>query len=137
MDRLLRAFNELRDELTSTLWFLLGNPDDAQDAVQDVFLKCWRAQATVVEVRDLRAWIFRVGLNVVRDFQRSAWHRFTDQARTPSGPPARRSRRPRGSRVRLGTSSSADPSTWWERSCPSGTSAQKSDAQVEGPQDHR
>jgi RNA polymerase sigma-70 factor (ECF subfamily) len=79
MDRLLRAFNELRDELTSTLWFLLGNPDDAQDAVQDVFLKCWRAQTTVVQVRDLRAWIFRVGLNVARDFQRSAWHRRTRQ----------------------------------------------------------
>ena len=79
MDRLLRAFNELRDELTSTLWFLLGNPDDAQDAVQDVFLKCWRAQDAVVQVRDLRAWIFRVGLNVARDFQRSAWHRRTRQ----------------------------------------------------------
>ena len=79
MDRLLRAFNELRDELTSTLWFLLGNPEDAQDAVQDVFLKCWRAQDAVVQVRDLRAWIFRVGLNVARDFQRSAWHRRTRQ----------------------------------------------------------
>ena len=79
MDRLLRAFNELRDELTSTLWFLLGNVEDAQDAVQDVFLKCWRAQVTVVEVRDLRAWFFRVALNVARDFQRSAWHRRTRQ----------------------------------------------------------
>ena len=78
-DRLLRAFNELRDELTSTLWFLLGNADDAQDAVQDVFLKCWRAQPSMAEVRDLRAWIFRVGLNVARDFQRSAWHRRTRQ----------------------------------------------------------
>jgi RNA polymerase sigma-70 factor, ECF subfamily len=79
MDRLLRAFNELRDELTSTLWFLLGNVDDAQDAVQDVFLKCWRAQVSVSQVRDLRAWIFRVALNVARDFQRSAWHRRTRQ----------------------------------------------------------
>jgi RNA polymerase sigma-70 factor (ECF subfamily) len=79
MDRLLPAFNELRDELTSTLWFLLGNADDAQDAVQDVFLKCWRAQGSMVQVRDLRAWIFRVGLNVARDFQRSAWHRRTRQ----------------------------------------------------------
>jgi RNA polymerase sigma-70 factor (ECF subfamily) len=78
-ERLLRAFNELRDELVSTLWFLLGNPDDAQDAVQDVFLKCWRTQETLGEVRDLRAWIFRVTLNVARDVQRSAWHRRTRQ----------------------------------------------------------
>jgi RNA polymerase sigma-70 factor (ECF subfamily) len=78
-DRLLRAFNELRDELVSTLWFLLGKPEDAQDAVQDVFLKCWRAHESLSEVRDLRAWIFRVTLNVARDVQRSAWHRRTRQ----------------------------------------------------------
>jgi RNA polymerase sigma-70 factor (ECF subfamily) len=78
-ERLLRAFNELRDELVSTLWFLLGNPDDAQDAVQEVFLKCWRTQGTLEEVRDLRAWIFRVTLNVARDVQRSAWNRRTRQ----------------------------------------------------------
>jgi RNA polymerase sigma-70 factor (ECF subfamily) len=29
----------------------------------------------VVEVQNLRAWIFRVGLNTAKDMQRSAWHR--------------------------------------------------------------
>jgi RNA polymerase sigma-70 factor (ECF subfamily) len=72
---LLRAFNELRDELVSTLWFILGNREDAQDTAQEAFLKCWRAQATLKDVRDLRAWIFRVGLNAAKDLQRSAWHR--------------------------------------------------------------
>jgi RNA polymerase sigma-70 factor (ECF subfamily) len=74
-ERLLCAFNELRDELVSTLWFVLGNRDDAQDAAQEAFLKCWRAQAGLPEVRNLRAWIFRVGLNAAKDLQRSAWHR--------------------------------------------------------------
>jgi RNA polymerase sigma-70 factor (ECF subfamily) len=74
-DQLLRAFNELRDELVSTLWFILGNRDDAQDTAQEAFLKCWRAQASLKEVRDLRAWIFRVGLNAAKDLQRSAWYR--------------------------------------------------------------
>jgi RNA polymerase sigma-70 factor, ECF subfamily len=74
-EMLLRAFHELRDELVSTLWFLLGNQEDAQDAAQDAFLKCWRAQAKLPEVRNLRAWIFRVGLNAAKDLRRSAWHR--------------------------------------------------------------
>ena len=74
-ERLLSAFNELRDELVSTLWFDLGNREDAQDAAQDAFLKCWRAQDGLGEVRNLRAWIFRVGLNAAKDLQRSAWHR--------------------------------------------------------------
>jgi RNA polymerase sigma-70 factor (ECF subfamily) len=72
---LLRTFTELRDELVSTLWFLLGNPDDAQDIAQEVFLRCWRAQKSLPEIRDLRAWIFRVGLNAAKDLRRSAWRR--------------------------------------------------------------
>jgi RNA polymerase sigma-70 factor (ECF subfamily) len=74
-EQLVRAFNELRDDLVSTLWFLLGNREDAQDAAQDAFLKCWRAQSSLEEVRNLRAWIFRVGLNAAKDLRRSAWYR--------------------------------------------------------------
>jgi len=72
---LVRTFNELRDELVSTLWFLLGNREDAQDVAQEVFLRCWRAQDRLSEVQNLKAWIFRVGLNAARDVQRSAWRR--------------------------------------------------------------
>jgi RNA polymerase sigma-70 factor (ECF subfamily) len=74
-DVLLRTFNELRDELVSTLWFLLGNPEDAQDIAQEAFLRCWRTQERLADVQNLKAWIFRVGLNAARDHQRSAWHR--------------------------------------------------------------
>jgi RNA polymerase sigma-70 factor (ECF subfamily) len=72
---LLRTFTELRDELVSTLWFLVGNPDDAHDLAQEVFLRCWRAQDSLPDIRDLRAWIFRVGLNAAKDLHRSAWRR--------------------------------------------------------------
>src|SRR5947209_12372416 len=72
---LVRAFNELRDELVSTLWFVLGNQEDAQDAAQEAFLKCWRTQGRLRDIRNLRAWIFRVGLNAAKDMRRSAWHR--------------------------------------------------------------
>jgi RNA polymerase sigma-70 factor, ECF subfamily len=74
-ESLLRTFNDLRDELVSTLMFMLGNRDDAQDVAQDAFLKCWRARETIAEVQNLRAWIFRVGLNAAKDQQRSAWNR--------------------------------------------------------------
>jgi RNA polymerase sigma-70 factor (ECF subfamily) len=74
-DGLVRAFNEMRDELVSTLMFMLGNREDAQDAAQETFLKCWRTQASLEGVQNLRAWIFRVALNTAKDMQRSAWHR--------------------------------------------------------------
>lgn len=74
-DALVAMFNRVRDELVSTLMYLLGNSDDAQDVAQETFLKCWRARSSVPEVQNLRAWIFRIGLNAAKDFQRSAWNR--------------------------------------------------------------
>lgn len=73
--QLLRLFHDVRDELLSTLAYVLGNADDAQDAAQEAFLKCWRARNSMAEVVNLRAWIFRVGLNVAKDYKRSAWYR--------------------------------------------------------------
>jgi RNA polymerase sigma-70 factor (ECF subfamily) len=69
------AFNGLRTELVSTLYFYLGNFEDAQDAAQEAFLKCWRFRDTMSDVRNLRAWIFRVGLNSAKDLQRNAFRR--------------------------------------------------------------
>jgi RNA polymerase sigma-70 factor (ECF subfamily) len=73
--RFARAFAEAQSELTLTLVRILGSRDDAQDAVQEAFLKCWRRRKRFPEVRNLRAWIFRVGLNTARDFQRNVWRR--------------------------------------------------------------
>jgi RNA polymerase sigma-70 factor (ECF subfamily) len=75
VDGLVAAFNEVRAELVSTLFFMLGNYEDAQDAAQEAFLKCWRASSSVQEIRNYRAWIFRVGLNAAKDLQRNAWYR--------------------------------------------------------------
>src|ERR1700730_6809733 len=72
---LLRTFSGMRDELVSTLWFVLGSQEDAQDVAQEAFLRCWRTQSRLPDVQNLRAWIFRVGLNAAKDLQRSAWHR--------------------------------------------------------------
>ncbi len=74
-DALVRAFEELRDELLSTLLYVLGHRDDAHDAAQNAFLKCWRARGDLDRVQNLRAWIFRVALNAARDLQRNAWRR--------------------------------------------------------------
>src|SRR5476651_929893 len=76
------AFNQMRTELVSTLFFVLGNHDDAQDVAQEVFLKCWRTRTALTDVKNLRAWIFRVGLNAAKDLQRNAWRR---RARSLSG----------------------------------------------------
>src|SRR5947208_3668439 len=74
-DLLVRTFNDLRDELISTLLFVLGNVEDAKDAAQDAFVKCWGTRDQLHQVLNLRAWIFRVAFNTAKDMQRSAWNR--------------------------------------------------------------
>lgn len=93
-DALVALFNQIRDELVSTLLYVIGNADDAQDAAQEAFLKCWRSRHTMTDVVNVRAWIFRIGLNAAKDHQRSAWKRKSrplpdDDLMTPNrdGPP--------------------------------------------------
>jgi RNA polymerase sigma-70 factor (ECF subfamily) len=74
-ERLLTTFADARADLLSLLAQHLGSQDDALDALQDTFVKCWRRRDRLHEVRNLRAWIFRVGLNTARDFQRNVWRR--------------------------------------------------------------
>lgn len=72
---LVRAFEDCRDELIAALLYVLGNREDAVDAAQDAFVKCWNARGQLHQVRNLRAWIFRVCFNTAKDMRRSAWHR--------------------------------------------------------------
>src|SRR5215475_9444277 len=74
-EEMVRLFNDIRDELISTLLYVLGNRDDALDAAQEAFVKCWGARQQLHQVQNLRAWIFRVGFNTAKDMQRSAWNR--------------------------------------------------------------
>ena len=75
MDSLEDAFARWQDELLGTLYYLVGNREDAHDALQETFVKCWRSRASLAEVENLKAWIFRVALNTGRDLRSSAWRR--------------------------------------------------------------
>jgi RNA polymerase sigma factor (sigma-70 family) len=69
------AFARFQPELLGTLYYLVGNLEDARDALQDAFLKCWRHRAELPEVQNLKAWIFRIALNTGRDLRQTAWRR--------------------------------------------------------------
>jgi RNA polymerase sigma factor (sigma-70 family) len=73
--RLEQAFARWEGELVGTLYYLVGNLDDAKDALQDAFIKAWRQRHQVAEVQNLKAWIFRITLNTGRDLRESAWRR--------------------------------------------------------------
>lgn len=51
---------------------VLRNSSDAEDAVQEAFLRVLRHRATLHEVRDYRVWLIRIVWNVVLDRKRRA-----------------------------------------------------------------
>jgi RNA polymerase sigma-70 factor (ECF subfamily) len=51
---------------------VLRNPADAEDAVQEAFLRVLRHRATLDEVRDRRVWLIRIVWNIVLDRKRRA-----------------------------------------------------------------
>ena len=69
------AFARHQAELLGTLYYLVGNLEDARDALQEAFVKCWRNQDKLPEIQNLKAWIFRIALNTGRDIRETAWRR--------------------------------------------------------------
>ncbi len=73
--RLETLFDDAHGEILGTLFYLVGNMEDARDALQETFLKCWRHRQQIEQVTNLRAWVFRIALNTGRDCRKAAWNR--------------------------------------------------------------
>ena len=68
MSCLLNAWDAHERELRAWLRARLGNPhDDAEDMLQDLFLKAMRQDRKFCEIDNARAWLFEVARNAVAD----------------------------------------------------------------------
>lgn len=56
---------------------------DAQDVMQDVFIKLMRSQVPFRDSDHLRAWLLRVTINQCRDLARQAWQRRVEVVEEP------------------------------------------------------
>lgn len=55
----------------------------AEDAVQETFLKAYRALPKFRGQSSEKTWLSRIAVNTCRDMRRGAWFRHTDRAVTP------------------------------------------------------
>lgn len=70
------ALAALVEQYANTLYrvafSVLRNPSDAEDAVQEAFLRVLRHRNSLDEVRDRRVWLIRIVWNIVLDRKRRA-----------------------------------------------------------------
>jgi RNA polymerase sigma-70 factor (ECF subfamily) len=67
MNCLMRAWDRHEAELRGWLRGRLGNAHDAEDMLQDLFLKALRQDRKFCEIANARAWLFEVARNAVAD----------------------------------------------------------------------
>ena len=70
-----RAARRWQDMVFRLALHQLGSYADADDAVQEVFLRLWRQKAPFESEEHLRRWLLRVTVNWCRDQLRSPWRR--------------------------------------------------------------
>lgn len=66
-------------DLLRTCCVYLRDRDMAQDAVQETFLKAYKALDSFRSESTEKTWLYSIALNVCRDMRRSAWFRYVDR----------------------------------------------------------
>jgi RNA polymerase sigma factor (sigma-70 family) len=65
-------FEEEHERLYKALYFVTGNRHDAEELVQDAFLRLWERWDAIDHIHDLTGYLFRVALNGFRTRRRRA-----------------------------------------------------------------
>ncbi len=78
--RLVKVFQEQRERITLRCRTWLIYPRDAEDAVQETFLRAVRAWHRFRDECKIETWIYLISLNVCRNFNRRSKRRKTSAA---------------------------------------------------------
>ncbi|HEU5288244.1 MAG TPA: sigma-70 family RNA polymerase sigma factor [Candidatus Limnocylindria bacterium] len=82
-----RLLDQHRVELTGYCYRMLASPFEAEDAVQETFLRAWRAYETFEGRAAVRTWLHRIATNVCLDMLRSRKHRVRPMDLGPAREP--------------------------------------------------
>ena len=83
-----RLVQQHQAALQRACFLYLRDQEQARDAVQEAFLRAYRGWDDFRGDSSEKTWLARIAINVCRDMQKSAWHRFTDRRVTPDSLPA-------------------------------------------------
>lgn len=71
----LQLFEKLKPELTSFCYRMLGFIDDADDAVQETFIRVWQSWDSFRQDSSFKTWVYRIATNLCLDKLRQAKRR--------------------------------------------------------------
>jgi RNA polymerase sigma-70 factor (ECF subfamily) len=72
IQEVIRLFDQTHAPLRRYLIFLGLSPEDADDCLQEAFLRLHKHFASLVDVTNVRGWLFQVAKNLARDRRKSA-----------------------------------------------------------------
>jgi RNA polymerase sigma-70 factor (ECF subfamily) len=76
-----------RRELTGYCYRMLGSGFEAEDAVQETFVRAWRNAASFEGRSSVRSWLYRIATNVCIDMHRHVQRRARPMDLGPASPP--------------------------------------------------
>ena len=74
-----RAMGQYEESLLRMCFACLNDAALAEDAVQETFLKAYRALDRFRGDAEEKTWLLRIAINTCRDLRRSAWFRHVDR----------------------------------------------------------
>lgn len=82
-EKLVRLIEDYQKPMLDLCYMYLRDRELAEDAVQETFLKAYKALGTFRGESRVRTWLTRIAINTCRDMRRSAWFAHVNREVTP------------------------------------------------------
>jgi RNA polymerase sigma-70 factor (ECF subfamily) len=86
VERAFEDFFEIEQErLLRVLWMVTGSPQEAEDIVQDAFLRVWERWPEVASMQSPTGYLHNAAMNILRNPYRRAARRSRSRRSRPTG----------------------------------------------------